>query len=83
MQDLINALYTQHPPTTQRECCALAVRVAQTLTDGPVEDRLIRSAASGLARGLFGPAFDGANEEQQTAWIDLVEDEYRARAFPE
>lgn len=75
--DLLNARVRRAPPQTQEECCRLAARQS-IATIGPVhDDKGIRGAAIGLAAGLFGDAFDDADEDQQTKWIDMCERAYR------
>ena len=63
-------------PKTQSEGCLVAARVA-IAAHGPMPEHLIRSAARGLARGLFGPAYSAAHPRQRRKWIDLAEREYR------
>jgi hypothetical protein len=80
LTDAIKADLLHSPPQTQNECCAVAVRAAIAAA-GIIPDEWVRSASESLAKGLFGPAFDAASDDQQLAWIDMAESEYRkARA---
>lgn len=65
-----------HPPETQSEYFEIAARIA-IAEAGVVAEYLVRSAAIGLARGLFGPAYKAATPYQRRKWIDLAEREYR------
>lgn len=67
-------------PKTQQECCAVAAR-ANLFAHGPClsDDEFIDRAA-GLASGLFGPAYDKADEYQRITWIDMCERALREEA---
>lgn len=76
-QQLIERMYRERPPTTQPECCALAVRVSLALW-GPMEgDSMIRAAVDGLTQGLFGEAYVAASDEQKQAWNAMMDRAYR------
>lgn len=80
IDDAIKADLLRHPPQTQNECCAVAARAAIAAA-GIIPDAWVRSASESLAKGLFGPAFEAASDDQRLAWIDMAEHEYRkARA---
>lgn len=60
-------------PSTQEESCALGARVSLKVGPIPETDEQILWAASGLASGLFGEAFEAADEAQRAVWIDMCE----------
>lgn len=60
-------------PRTQEGCCAIAART-NLFANGPCSsDAEIIDRAADLARGLFGPAYEKADECQRIAWIDMCE----------
>lgn len=65
-----------YQPETQNEYCEIAAR-ASIAEHGVMPEHLIRSAAIGLARGLFGEAYQDAPPRQRRKWIDMAEREYR------
>lgn len=67
-------------PTTQDECCDLAARVSIAVGPVPQTDEEFIDAAYGAARGLFGPAFEKADEGQRWTWIDMCERSLRKAA---
>lgn len=63
-------------PQTADEALLFAARIS-IATHGPMEERLIRAAARGLAKGMFGEAWRKAGIHQRRDWIDLAEQQYR------
>lgn len=58
---------------TQQDACRYAARKSIQVL-GPVynpED--IISACKGIAKGLFGPAFDEATDDQKSTWISMCQ----------
>lgn len=70
---LVNTLLTKAVPKSQEECCAIAARAAIAVLGIPATDDLYFHAARGGAEGLFGPAFEAADEGQRLIWIDMYE----------
>ena len=60
-------------PKTQEECCALAARVSIKVSGAPQTDDEFLAAGYGAAQGLFGPAYEQADEGQRWTWIDMCE----------
>lgn len=65
---------------TQLDVCKIAAVVDLTLV-GPLKDdeSTIRRAWA-MAKGLFGPAFEAADEAHRGVWIDLCERALREEA---
>lgn len=82
MSDILKAQLRKNPPRTQEEIVALTVRQCLAI-HGEVEDDCIRSAAEGLAKGLFGPAFVEASADQREKWVVMAEVEYRRAVAPQ
>lgn len=76
MIDLDKERMRRNMPTTQEECCALAVRRAFASVGVLTSPSYIRAACRGLAEGLFGEAFEVANDAQRKAWVDMMQREY-------
>jgi hypothetical protein len=76
MDELLAARIKRKSPATQDEYLALAARQS-IAAHGLEPEANIRAAATGLAAGLFGDAFDSADEQQRMKWIDMAEREYR------
>lgn len=74
---VINALVVtelrRRAPKTQDDCCAVAASVSVMLETKPWSDELILETAASMAAGVFGPAFEAADYDQRTAWIDMCE----------
>lgn len=66
----------RNPPKTQEDCCAVAARQS-IAAFGPAEPHLVKATARELAKGLFGPAFEKADEAQKEFWVAMCEKEYR------
>ncbi len=79
MSDLLKRRIARNPPTTQREACRLAARHSIAVL-GPCTLGDVPPVAKGLAVGLFGPAFDEADDAQRQTWIDMMAEEYRSAA---
>lgn len=77
MSDILAAKIRRSPPLTQEDCIRLAVRHALAAV-GPVGEKYVRSAAKGLARGLFREFMDVESTERKEALIDMCEREYRS-----
>ena len=58
--------------------CRLAARQCITAWGAMHNEEEIRGMAPGIAAGLFGRAFERATPEQQSEWVKMCEDEYRA-----
>ena len=56
-------------PTTQREGCQMAARLAAKRGLKPEFDLHPFASAKGLAAGLFGPAFKTAQQHKRSLWI--------------
>jgi len=74
--NLLKEQIKRNPPQTQAEGCAIAAR-RSIAKFGPEPERRIRAVATGLASGLYGPAYKQADEKQKHIWINLCEREYR------
>jgi hypothetical protein len=72
-QEMIDAELSRHWPQTQEDCCALAARISLALGAWPATDTEFIDAGLGAARGLFGEAFEAADDAQRWAWIDMCE----------
>jgi hypothetical protein len=60
-------------PRCQEDCCAVAARVDVWLLGVPRSDAERLTRALGMAKGLFGPAYEEADEGQRWQWIDMCE----------
>jgi hypothetical protein len=65
-------------PRTQRDVCAMAARIDVTLYGPPSSEIELFDRARGIAAGLFGEAYDRADEGQRWDWIDMCERALRA-----
>lgn len=74
MIDLLSERIRRLPPRSQEDCIALAVR--QSLAALGETHHPMR-ACLGIARGLFGEAWDGASGAQKMRWLQMTADEYR------
>lgn len=63
-------------PVTLEDCCAIAVRRAIAAEGALTSPGDIRAACRGLAEGLFGEAFEAADDMQRKAWVDMMQAEY-------
>lgn len=74
----LDAEVRRNPPGTQEACCRLAAR-AHFLGGGtvPKTEAEWQASALGAARGLFGPAFETADDGQRWAWIEMCERAHR------
>lgn len=77
--DLFAERMRRSPPTTQLDACAWVVRRALA-TMGPVPDSQVRSCCVAMAAGLFGPAYESADDLQKRRWVDMMEGEYRRQS---
>lgn len=76
MIDLDRERLKRNMPVTQEDCCAVAVRRAIAVKGAVTSPGDIRAACRGLAEGLFGEAFDAADDAQRKAWVDMMQAEY-------
>lgn len=77
MNDLLVERMRRSPPATQTAAARMAIRHA-IAAYGPMKTEAdIISACRGLAEGLYGTAWDRADELQRRHWSALVELEYR------
>ena len=76
-RDLVDMEMQAGAPHSQEAICRLAARVAIHKHGVPRDDDEFRDAALGGARGLFGPAFEAADYDQQQVWVDMYEDALR------
>jgi hypothetical protein len=73
---LLEHLIRRNPPRSQQAGLRLGVR--QSLASiGPVDMADIPHAATGIAKGLFGSAWDAADEDQRFEWRRMAIVEYR------
>lgn len=70
----------RNPPRCQYDTCLIAARISIALGDIPETDADFISAAHGQAVGLFGPAFEAADDGKRTGWIDMCERALREAA---
>lgn len=80
IREMTASMLDRNPPATQDDCCLMAARISVAMGDIPTTEPEFASAALGQAKGLFGPAFDAANEGQKWAWIDMCERALRRAA---
>lgn len=79
--DMVRAVSLHSPPKTQEDWCRIAAVCAVAADDKmPAigDGQRVIDMALGLAKGLFGPAFDSADDERRWGWIDRCEFELRA-----
>ena len=74
VNDLLAARIRRNPPQTQQEVCRLTARQSLAAL-GP--SQYIRGTAIGLARGLFGEAYENASAGQRLTWVRMCEAAYR------
>lgn len=67
----------RNPLRSQREACTVAARRAVAALGPARTDKEIRDACTGLASGLFGPAYGFASDTEQDRMIAMMEEEYR------
>lgn len=60
-------------PQTQEDCCAIVARITLTVRGMPTSEHEIIGLADGIAKGLFGEAFQAADDAQKWTWIDMCE----------
>jgi hypothetical protein len=65
------------PPRSQEDYCLIAARVSIEVYGAPRSDIHVIQAAAGTAKGLFGPAFEKADGDQRSRWIDMCEEAFR------
>lgn len=61
------------PPVTPEDECAIVARVMIAVRGNPQSEPELFGLAWGNAVGLFGQAFEKADEGQRWAWIDMCE----------
>ena len=76
MIDLDSERLKRCMPVTQEDCCAVAVRRAIAAEGALTSPGDIRAACRGLAEGLFGEAFEAADDAQRKAWVDMMQEQY-------
>lgn len=59
-----------HMPETPQECLDAAARVAALL--GPMKVEWLENSSRALARGLFGPVYAAASEQQKHRWHNMA-----------
>lgn len=75
--EFMTARAARTPLYTQEDCIRFAIR-ASIAKLGPMRtDGDIASAAFGIAIGLFGEAFQKADDIQRQRWVDTTHYEYR------
>ncbi len=73
---LLEERIRRDPPRTQREGIRLGVRQS-IATHGPMPLEYVGAAVKGIVQGLFGEAYDAADEEQRARWLAVCDEEYR------
>lgn len=72
-QDIAAREIMKRRPKTLEDACAIAARCSAELDALPDSEDEVFAAAVGGARGLFGKAFDVADDQQRAIWIDAME----------
>lgn len=73
IDQLVGEAFARKRPLTQEECCDIAAHVAVIADDGPWTDEHVLDVAAATAKGLFGPAFEAADYDQRSTWVDMCE----------
>lgn len=69
----VDADLARNPIRSQEDVCLLAARASIHVSGKPSTDLEFIDAAAGAARGLFGPAYEAADEAQRWTWNDMCE----------
>ena len=64
-------------PIFQEDLCLIVAKVCVSFEPPPQDDIAFREAAHGMAAGLFGEAYESADDEQQRAWTLMCESALR------
>lgn len=75
LTEILGEFIRRNPIRSQREACTVAARRAIAAFGPVTSDAEIRDACIGLCSGLFANA--DATDDQQDAWIAMMEEEYR------
>lgn len=60
-------------PTTQEAFCALGARISIQMGARPTTEDGILACSHAGAMGLFGEAFEAADDEQRAVWVEMYE----------
>lgn len=74
MTSLLDERIRRNPPRTQEDCIRIAVGHSLAALG---ETHYPMRACLGIARGLFGEAWDGASGKQKMKWFKATVAEYK------
>lgn len=74
--DILEAQLRRRLPQTQEECLVITVKQSMAAHGLLTEPDVIDAACLGMVKGLFGEAYDSADQDQRDRWHQMAKEQY-------